>query len=128
MDWILPALSGLLTLILVPVVGYFLKKIHDRVEESADDINLIRLQMAGLGNEFSKNIIAAFNDLCKERQSHCSVLQITRFKALELSDKINCDKMVRLESDRKEAWILQKQWNERIENTITGIKDKANGK
>ena len=123
MEYILPALSTLLTLLLLPVVGYFLKRIHEKVEASAGDINAININMAGMGAEFSKNTTAAFNELCKERQGHCHASQLLRFKSLETSDGINCNKIHRLEDERKEAWVIQKVWNTKIEAFISGIKE-----
>ena len=118
MELVLSALTGILLALLIPVVGFFLKKIHDKVEGSSTAINDIKLKMACLGGEFSKTITEAFNNLCKERQDHCYRLHEARFKALEVSDQINCNKIHKLESDRKDIWVEQKMWNRKIENIL----------
>jgi hypothetical protein len=115
MELVLSALTGILLALLIPVIGFFLKKIHDKVEGSSSDINDIKLKMACLGAEFSKSITDAFNSLCKERQDHCYRLHEARFKALEVSDQLNCNKIAKLEADRKENWVEQRAWNRRIE-------------
>ena len=119
MELVFSALGISLTAVLIPIVGFFLKKIHDKVEGSSENINKMRIDMAGLGGEFSKNVTEAFNSVCKERQDHWCRLHEARFKALELSDQLNCNKIHRLEADRKESWVEQKVWNNRIEHICT---------
>jgi hypothetical protein len=108
------------TTVILLILGYFLRKIDAKVDSSAKDINMIRLQMAGLSAEFQKNITDTFNEVCKERQNSCVVSQNFRFKSLEESDKHNCQKIDHLEKQRKEAWEEQKKWNDRVERKLFG--------
>jgi hypothetical protein len=106
---------------MVGIVGYFLKKIHTRVETTSDEITKIHIKVASLSEEFRKSIIGTFNEICTERQGSCYKVHEARFKALEASDLLNCSKITHLEMERKDAWKDQRRWNEKIDTAINHI-------
>lgn len=124
MNWTVDWTAIFTTVTLVSVIGYFLKRLLNKIEEKVDtftqDINQVRVQIAGLSGEFSKSAIEIFNTICKERQSSCVKLHENRFRTLEDGDKHTCHKIEHLENERKESWTLQRRWNEKIEKRIFG--------
>lgn len=127
MNWTVDWTAIFTTVTLVSVIGYFLKRLLNKIEEKVDtftnDINQVRVQIAGLSGEFSKSAIEVFDKICKERQVSCGRFHETRFRTLEDGDKHNCQKIEHLEDERKEAWTQQRRWNERIEKRIFGNGD-----
>ena len=117
-----PALAAGLLAILLAVIGYFFKKVDSKIDENtkmttALQVN-IPLQLATMRSDLKDDIVEAFNSICVERQGSCSRLQQAKLDTIMATHTAICAKLGRLDEERKEAWSLQRRWNDKIESTI----------
>jgi len=108
--------------ILLGVVGYFLKKVDNKIDSTATIVSTLKteipLQLATMRNDLKEDIVEAFNNICVERQGSCSRLQQAKLDTITATNSAICAKLGRLDAERKEAWSLQRRWNDKIESTI----------
>ena len=117
-----PALAAGLLAILLAVIGYFFKKVDNKIDENtkmttALQVN-IPLQLATMRSDLKDDIVEAFNNTCVERQGSCARLQQAKLDTITATNSAICAKLGRLDAERKEAWSLQRRWNDKIETTI----------
>jgi outer membrane murein-binding lipoprotein Lpp len=110
------------TCLLLGVVGYFLKKVDNKIDLTATIVSTLKaeipLQLATMRSDLKEDIVDAFNSICVERQGSCSRLQQAKLDTIMATNTAICAKLGRLDEERKEAWSLQRRWNDKIETTI----------
>jgi len=108
--------------ILLAIVGYFLKKVDTKIDENTKTTTAIQvslpLQLSNMRSDIKDDIVEAFNNTCVERQGSCSRLQQAKLDTIMATNTAICAKLGRLDAERKEAWSLQRRWNDKIESTI----------
>jgi hypothetical protein len=92
---------------LFAVLGYFLKKVDKRIDDTARTVEGIE-----------DRIVARFNVVCEERQEACSALQGERLGHVKHTQSSFCGKLDKLEEQRREDWRHQRAWNEKIEDRL----------
>ena len=108
--------------ILLAIVGYFLKKVDTKIDENTKTTTAIQvslpLQLSNMRSDIKDDIVEAFNNTCVERQGSCARLQQAKLDTITATNSAICAKLGRLDAERKEAWSLQRRWNDKIETTI----------
>jgi hypothetical protein len=107
------------------VVGYFLKKTHDKIEgtstaitalskEMGMQVDLLKEKIAKETKTSRDEIVEIFQDICHERQGACARLQEAKLVAVENASKATCAKLQALASDRERRWEKQGEVNDRF--------------
>lgn len=127
--------------ILLGVVGFFLKKTHDKIDATSAAVNQIgrdvdaridklEIKMEVETKASKTEIVQIFQDICHERQDSCGKLQTAKLEKVETVTKAACAKVDRLTEDRDRKWHRQEELNERFKEHIlrNGTIREGNGK
>jgi hypothetical protein len=120
--------------VLLGVVGFFLKKTHDKIDSTAAVVNGLESKFNDRLDRFERQItsdlkvnkqevIEVFQDICHERQESCSVLRDTKLANVEERTKLACTKISKVMDDRARAWDKQEVINESIKRVLYRTKD-----
>ena len=111
------------------ILGYFIKKVLAKIDDHANMITELKLnlttQLSNARLNLREDMTTIFNDTCTERQGSCARLQQAKLDTLQATHAAICAKLGRLDEERKNDWIQQRRWNDKLETTI--YKDR-NGK
>ena len=117
-----PAFAAGIISILLVLLGYFIKKVDKKIEAHSDMITATKgdltVQLITMRANIKDDIVEAFNEICTERQGSCSKLQQAKLDLLTATHQAICAKLARLDEERRDAWSVQRRWNDKIETTI----------
>lgn len=106
------------------IIGYFLKKQNDKLEDMGNTMNLLQSTLTAQINESKGDMVKLFQDVCHERQGACSRLIEQRVENLRtLGDGI-CRKIDAIKSDRVEKWRKQDAMNDRMQTHVAKIEER----
>lgn len=105
---------GILTSILV----YFIKKVDSKVDTISSIKSDIVIQLQNIRVEIRNDLTQAFNSICAERQGSCAKLQDQKLQSIIGANQAICNKIAKLDLERKEDWQEQHKWNQKIENIV----------
>lgn len=120
--------------ILLGVVGYFLKKTHEKIDSTANAVNQIgkdvetKLDKLEIKLEIETKatkteITQIFQDICHERQGACGKLRDAMLVSVENKAAAACGKIARVIEDRDKRWERQEQFNEQVKRVLYQTKD-----
>jgi cell division protein FtsB len=125
-----PGLAAGIMGLLVAIVVYFAKKLDTKIDGHSNLIaevkTELKVQLATNREDIKEDIIEVFNNVCGERQGACAKLQQAKLETLQATNAAICAKIARLDEDRREAWMQQRRWNDKIETTIYADKNGGN--
>jgi hypothetical protein len=119
---------------LLGVVGYFLKKTHDKIDATAAaverigsdvDTRIDRLEdkLSVETKSARTEIIHVFQEVCHERQESCARLRDAKLATTENRVEAQCKKMQAIIADRDRKWEKQEALNEKFKSHIYKTKD-----
>lgn len=108
---------------LLGIVSYFLKKTHDKIDDTAKAVDRVAEQLRKDHKETRDEIIDTFQSICRERQGACANLQAAKLSAVEATSKHTCEKVVRINEDRDRKWEKQEMFNDQIKRVLYQTKD-----
>jgi predicted negative regulator of RcsB-dependent stress response len=108
---------------LLGTVSYFLKKTHEKIDDTARAVDRVADQLRKDHKETRDEIIETFQSICRERQGACSNLQAAKLQAVESTSKHACEKVLRMSEDRERKWEKQEIFNDRITRILYQTKD-----
>ena len=109
--------------ILLGVVGYFLRKTHEKIDKTATAIEALSEQIRKDSKTSRDEIIQTFQDICHERQGACSKLQKSELNTIAHKTQSNCNAITRLQEDREKRWEKQENINDNIKRVLYSTKD-----
>ena len=103
---------------MIAIVGYFLRKVDSKVDDNASVVAGLRQSISEMRNGIRDDITVIFNTICHERQDACNKLQDIKFTSSNAGHAQVCSKFAQLNTDRKDNWREQKEWNRRMEDLV----------
>lgn len=147
-----PIISGDITtlisgggLIMMTVVGYFLKKTYTKIDDTSDAVIELGKSFADKVEEIDENfskkidqlefkleaetkstkteIVQIFQDICHERQGSCGRLRDAKLDIITVATKNCCVKIQKVIDDRERKWDKQEQLNEQFKTHLYQTRD-----
>lgn len=118
----------------VGMLGYFLKKTHEKIDNTATAVTKLGENVERRVDQLEEKlavetkatrveIVQVFQDICHERQEACGALRDAKLEAVAATARAFCAKLHKVEEDRDRRWAKQDDLNERFKTHIYRTKN-----